>query len=537
MKLFFAFALFFAIFLSPLLTQHFYQSHDGEAHVARFAAYYQAFSDGQIIPRWAGNLNFGYGTPIFIFYYPLPGYLASFIHLLGINFQDTFKILMAISFILTIACFYLWAKTFLKKEIAILGALFYGLAPYHFLDLYVRGDVAEMMAFVFVPLVFWTIEKFIKTKKLLFLVLGGVFYAACILSHNGVSLMFSPVFLLYLLVRSQNRKIFLQLVVLLILGLLLSAFFWLPALYEGKYTNAKLFIGNMFKDHFPSFFQLIVPNWGFGPDVNKTGGLSPQLGLLYVGFVIASCKLWFGYHKQKKLLGFWLFVFFSALFIILPISGFVWQHFPLLRLYEFPWRFVGLASFAASVLACFVMERIKDKKILIVLLLVLILTSLPLIRVEKFISKSDSYYSNFSGTTYYHGEANPIWTAGDPHKQAEKPVEIIKGKGTVNNIEKKSQLHEYTVSTKEVLGIVDNTHYFPGWQVTVDGKKVPIQFQDPNYRGLITYDVSPGKHNVKVNFTESPIRKIANIATIFAIIFVVVFFTTTLIYNRKGKHR
>src|SRR6185369_6183787 len=107
-------------------------------------------------PRWAGNLNFGYGTPIFIFYYPLPGYLASLFHSGGLSFETIFKLIIGASSLLAPVSFYLWARLLFKKESALIGALLYGLAPYHFLDLYVRGDVAEMMAFVFVPLVFWS---------------------------------------------------------------------------------------------------------------------------------------------------------------------------------------------------------------------------------------------------------------------------------------------------------------------------------------------------------------------------------------------
>jgi len=536
MKIFLALLFCFFIFLSPLFTHPFYQSHDGEAHVARFAQYYKAFRDGQFPPRWAGNLNYGYGTPIFIFYYPLPGYIASFIHLLGINFQDIFKLLMIISFVAAPIGFYFWAKILFRKEVALLGALLYGLAPYHFLDLYVRGDIAEMIAFVFVPLVFWTIEKVLKTKKSLFIVLGGIFYALLILSHNGVSLMFSPVFLLYALIKNHDKRMVLRVVALLGFGLLLSAFFWVPALYEGKYVNAKLFIGSMYKDNFPSVLQLIVPAWGFGAEVRKPGGLSPQIGLLYIAFVIASFVIWFKTKKQKKIMGFWLGIFLVALFIITPFSTILWRHISLLQLYEFPWRFVGLASFVAAVLACFVLEKVTDKKLFVVYFFVLVLTSLPLIKVERVVSKTDSYYALFKGTTYFHGEASPIWTAGDPSTIAKKQIEIIQGQGNVSSINKKTDLHEMQVNAINNLTLVDNTVYFPGWQANVDGKRVPIQFQDPNHRGLITFQIPQGKHHVHVRFAQSPIRKLADIVTLGALLIMVVFFACALLYNRKVKH-
>src|SRR6185369_9866145 len=442
-----------AAFLSPLLSHTFYESHDGEAHLARFAAYTKAFQDGQFPPRWAGDLNFGYGTPVFIFYYPLPGYLASLMHFGGMSFEMIFKLLMIAGFLLAPICFYLWAKLLFKKEVAVIGALLYGLAPYHFLDLYVRGDIAEVLAFIFVPLVFWAIEKTVTEKKNMFIIWGGIFYGLLILSHNGVSLMFSPVFLLYGIIRSKNKKLFASIVVLFFIGLVLSAFFWMPALYEGRYVNTKLFIGNMYKDNFPTVLQLIISRWGFGADVAKANGLSPQLGLIPFGFAVAACSLFFKEKKKRKIFGMWLGVFAAAVFITLPISNSVWSHISLLRLYEFPWRFVGLVSFAAAVLACFVLEKIHNKKIFIVLLLAILITSLPLVRVKKYISESDAYYAHFAGTTDYHGAATSIWTAGEPNTFAKHQIELIGGQGKIDVVEKKSVGHVLAAHAKNEVAV------------------------------------------------------------------------------------
>jgi hypothetical protein len=49
------------IFLFPLFRSGIHVTHDGENHLARFAAYKKAISDGHIPPRWAGDLNYGYG--------------------------------------------------------------------------------------------------------------------------------------------------------------------------------------------------------------------------------------------------------------------------------------------------------------------------------------------------------------------------------------------------------------------------------------------------------------------------------------------
>ena len=65
-----------ALPLLPFLHPGLPITHDGADHVARIANFYQNLGEGNLIPRWAGNLNWGYGHPILMFLYPLPSHLA-----------------------------------------------------------------------------------------------------------------------------------------------------------------------------------------------------------------------------------------------------------------------------------------------------------------------------------------------------------------------------------------------------------------------------------------------------------------------------
>lgn len=521
------------IFISPLLEFKFYQSHDGEGHAARFAAYFQAFKDGQFPPRWAGNLNFGYGTPVFIFYYPLPGFVASGLHAIGTSYEDSFLALMIISFLLAPLFFYFWMREYLNKDIAFVGGLLYGLAPYHFLNVYVRGDIAETMALVFVPLVFLFIEKFIRSNKIIFLLLGAVSYGLLVLSHNGISLMFSPILFLYAVLRSKNKKILSFTLLIFILGLLLSSFFWLPALYEGKYVNTQVFIGSMYKKHFPTPLQLLYSNWGFGTDVQKPEGLSPQIGILHIALIVLALFTLFR-NKDKKNIIFWLGVFLLAVLITLPLSGFIWEKLSILRLYQFPWRFTALSGFAAAVIGCFALETFKNKKLYLACLILLIISSIPFIKVKKYESKNDNYYNNYLATTDY-GATISIWTAGDPGEPAKTQLELIGGKGKIENFVKKSNLHTFTINAETNSQILDNTTYFPGWIATIDGKKVPLEFQDMNHRGLITFYVPKGRHTVSLQFTESPMRLLSDILSLIGL--VTVLLLSLLLLSRKLTER
>src|SRR3990170_4245274 len=94
--------LFFVLVISiPLLIPYFHSgyfpTHDGEWAVVRLSDMFRELKDFQIPARYSGNLNFGYGYPLFNFVYPLPYYLGSFFHLLGLGLVDSVKAVFALS--------------------------------------------------------------------------------------------------------------------------------------------------------------------------------------------------------------------------------------------------------------------------------------------------------------------------------------------------------------------------------------------------------------------------------------------------------
>lgn len=510
------------LFSLPLFKNQFYNSHDGEAHVARFGAYAKAFDDFQLPIRWAGDLNYRYGLPVFIFFYPLPGTISIPIGKIT-TLENTFKIIIISSFFLSFASFYFYSLNLFKDRLlATSGGILYGLVPYNFLNLYVRGDVAEMLALSIVPFVFYFIDKSYKEENIFPIIWGSIFYSLVILSHNGVSLLFSPIILLYSIFRLRSRRKVLKSLSIILLGLLLSAFFWLPAIIESKYTNINLFAGGVYKEHFPSFLKLIYSEWGFGADVNNPGGLSPQIGainaLLVIGSVLVLLKNI--NRKFKELTCFWLLVLLGFLFLTLKESSFFWSAIPLIDKLQFPWRMIGVISFATAALGTLLLSQVSLRFRFFIVIAV-ILYSMQFLKINYINSKPDKYYMDYPGVTYYYGEASPIWTAGDFSSFPKSSFEIISGKGEITSSIRRSNVHTIETHAEMPLRLVDNTVYFPGWQVKVNGEKVPIEFQDPNYRGLITFNVPEGINRSEVKFTESPIRFISDLITLASILIII----------------
>ena len=524
-------------FLTPLFHSGIFSSHDGITQIIRIASYYSSISSGIFPVRWAPELNYGFGTPLFIFIYPLPYYLGTFIHILGFSFQNTYKILLASSFLLSFYFFYLWTTQNYSKSVSVVSAFIYVLMPHHFLDLYVRGALGDVIGFALVPLCLYSIEKIFKNSQI-FILIGGIAYGLLILSHNGLSLVFTPVFLVYILLRAWDKKIvLLKSLFVFPIGLLISLFFWAPAILESSYmANIPLF-EYMYKHNFSSLFSLFYSPWGFGVDINQNGGLSPQIGvinlllLLFSIFIFKKLK-----NTERKMVVLWLAVFFISVFLSVSNSGFLYEHLGVLRKFQFPWRFLILAGFACASVSPIVLSKLKTKQ-LIILLAVVLLYSVQFISVKGYVNHPDFYYSSFNGLGFDHGEGITRWTSADISVPAKSRFELIGGEATISEVAKKPLEQKLKVDAKSQIQLLDNTIYFPGWKVTIDGRKVPIEFQDMNHRGLITFYAPKGARNIIVSFRESPVRLITDWISLFfsTSIFIILIYYFIIKHIKRSK--
>ena len=62
--------------------------------------------------------------------------------------------------------------------------------------------------------------------------------------------------------------------------------------------------------------------------------------------------------------------------------------------------------------------------------------------------------------------------------------------------------------------MIDNTFYYPGWQVLIDGVGTEIEYQDIEYRGMITYRLTPGDHQITVVYKPTRVRQLGNALTL-----------------------
>src|SRR3989338_301809 len=187
--------------IKPFFVPGFFPMHD-DTQVARVFEMGKALKDGVFPVRWVADLGYGYGYPIFNFYAPLAYYVGGFFNILGFDALTATKIMMILGILLSGVFMYLLAREFWGKLGGVVSGLFYVYAPYHALDIYVRGDVAEFWSYAFIPLMFWGVYKVFKDPKWKWAVAGSLGYAGVILSHNLTAMMVTPFLIIVVIILS-----------------------------------------------------------------------------------------------------------------------------------------------------------------------------------------------------------------------------------------------------------------------------------------------------------------------------------------------
>lgn len=495
----------------PLLRSGFIPTHDGEYHLIRFWQFAKNIQAGNFFPRWAPDLDHGYGAPLFSFFYPWPNYAAEFFHLLGSSYIEAFKLSSALAFILSGLFFYRWLKEKWGPSAggaALIGSLFYLYAPYHFLDLYVRGSIGELWGLVWLPAVLWAMKK-----KLL--PLTALFEALLILSHNILALIFTFFLTTYaLFFRKKNWW------PSLLLGLGLSAYFWLPALVENHFVTGLQIIN--FADHFPALFQLIFPSWGTGFSLpGILDGMSFQIGLDHL-FVVGLGLLFLFRRRQRPVLPLFFLAWFLVLvFLTLEVSLPFWRWLPGLKYCQYPWRLLALIIVTTSFLAGWLAWQMKSKPLIFLLMAMVFVFNYRYSRPVIYSPRVDSFYLENpdwnQGTATLGNSFKTIWA--EEHPAFEQKLTVIEGEAVIKEKNIQPTNYSFLVNAAQESHLRVNTNYFPGWQVRVNGQETKISLERD---GAFSFNLPEGKHQVKIQFRETKLRVLANLISLGSFIWLLV---------------
>ncbi len=538
--------------LAPLTQAGAPGGHDYYFHLSRVAELDWLFRDGHYYGRWAPDFNFGFGYPLFNFYPSLIYYIAQIFQACGIGIVDSLKWVIVSGTWLSGFFMYIFGKEFWGRHGGVVCAIAYIYVPYRIVNLYVRGAIPEFYSMTFMPLIFWSFYKIVRTGKLKYVVIGSISYGFMIPTHNVTALFLTMCLIaysLFLLIEEwafsgkHRKETFARSCALFttaVLGITLVAIYWLPAMYEKQFVKISS-LDTGYHDvavHFVYFSQFFSRFWGYGgsgrgPD----DGMSFQLGIEHVILAIISAIVVLyvrrSYPRQRNHTLFCGVLIAGLMFAMTSQSLFLWRTFPLIGFISFPWRLLSLTAFALSFLCGGIFlinfdtllsrwRRVHftfcfgNRIVQLIITAFLLLFTVGYCHVGGLLPLSDHHFSREllreSDGAAMNNEYLPIWVDDPDDTVKGGDIQITTGDAEIYDIHTKMLSYQFMLESKSLAAVRIGTVYFPGWKAYRNGKFIPLAPEPAT--GLLTFNVPQGKHLMEIHFEDTIIRQIGAYITL-----------------------
>ncbi len=539
-------AVFFFAWLAakPLFGSGYFNMHD-DLQMMRQLNMEKCFIDGQIPCRWIPDMGYGYGYPLFNFYPPLPYLTGQLFRIVGYSYADTAKALFIVAFIASGVTMYYLAKRFFGRLGGVVSSIFYVWAPYHAVDVYVRGAMNESWGLIWFPLILLFAYNVLSLKSKKWVdyapaVIGlSLSWFALMTSHNLMVIVFTPFFAVWCaiwLLYSRNWKSVLPLITGGALAIGLSAFFSLPVLFEKNIVQTDTLVRGYyeFTAHFPSLRQLFISRfWGYGPSVwLENDEMSFQIGWfhwgipLFVALILAVRTI-----KTKKFDAiFWAILGMGltaagAAFMDHPRSTPIWQQFTALQFIQFPWRYLTMVILGTSFVAGGIAALLKSvPRYLIVTFSIIAVVAYswsfflpqngklgPLTDEEKFTGAAWELQQTAGIYDYLPATAKTA-----PKAPRRTQADILEGKGVIEEGRSGTNWEEFKVVAETPAIIRISVLDFPEWKVFVNGNEVEKFIPETEEWGRIHITVPKGDNKVTARLYDTPVRTFGNILSLFS---------------------
>jgi hypothetical protein len=569
--------------LWPLVGQAYLSSHDGLHHLYRLLDLDWCIRGGALYPRWLPNMGFGYGYAILNYYAPLSYYIAEVFKVLGAGYIDSIKLTYALGFLTSGVTMYLFTREHLGRVPAILAGAVYVYLPYHLADGYVRGALAEFLAFPLLPLILWCFYKLIRQKRLQYIAWSALSLGGLIVTHNLMTLIFAPLLVAYIgfiWFEERDRRILGYAALALLLAFGLGAFYWLPGFVESKWARLGL-VGPQATDYASTrlititdfFSPFVIYRYFPEQGVQLQHPLSwLQFGLLCVSLAV-PLRLWRSSRTQaRRHVIFFLCATVVSLFMLFVYSRPLWDHVPLLSYLQYPWRFLTLTSFTSAFaigsLPLLLLDRSPEQSeasstargrsmwglaMIPVIVVAFMITALPGLPIEpqylpeheEPLTEGTVNFATMAEYDYLTGlwarlypsawlmEYLPTWVEAEPAElflPVDKPPAEIEDLRpgdipSISIVQHGPLFLELKAITAQPRTLSFHSYYVPNWGIYVDGhKQTPYPL---GKMGLLAVDVPSGEHQIAVRFETTPAELGATIISLASLLLVLVLLVVT----------
>ncbi len=530
----------------PLWGGPWFDSHEYTRYVSRALEYVRDLRDGALVPRWAPDFYGGYGSPFFDFFPPGVFAAAAPFSLLGLSVPAALKLAMLL-FTAAGACgaFELVRRETGRADAALVAGAAFAFAPYRFVDLFVRGDLAEYAGIALVP---WTLlhyrelgrvsrERLPRTAFLAALCHGGVLLCHAIIGQWVTEAVFALALLPAVADWRRGRRFRALAPLCALAGAVgVAAIFVVPALLEKRFAHFDT-ITSGYGDYYDFRRHLVPPAdflrfgyYGFAGDFPPYRRMPFSVGVPLAAAAILSAAALLGARSRRVLragLPFWIGTA-AFLFLMTPAAEWAYHVLPLAPYIQFPWRLLGLvAAFGAAATgvawAASVggpLERARWPLALAAVALI----ALDAHRMERVVRYDAPWQipsngadvaaahcpnNHFLEATASEDEHLPRWAPAPPTVTRTDLLAALPAGLRASAVQRDGGDYRVEVDAPAPAEIDLNLHDFPGWRVRTSAGPAAATI-GPSPTGLTRIALAAaGRYQLEVSFGTTPVRAAA----------------------------
>lgn len=476
----------------------------------------EALREGRLYPRWSPHTLNGYGAPIPNYYPPLPAYLAAVITILITNdVVLSVRIVYVLAFCVVGGSLYLFVNRRINAAAGFLSVVLLVYSPYFGqVAPHIQGDLSGMAALALLTTLLWLVDRLLTINRsqdtlLTALVCGGLFLTEPRITLVGLALVI-------LLVGYRRRDGHWFPVILSILaGIGIAAFYWLPALAEYGYvqwrprlytTPMQLTLEALLSPLYPVDLVELAP--------------APQFTIGLVGIIFAVSSVLTAFFVRK---GITFSIFFLLIGLILACIGVAifptqtWLLGPIM---------LCVAIGGSGVMAIRVRLPLRWQRLSLVTLLIVVLAASSPIWLAPRWSESFGDTSPLQQILYEQESGAVAVLPPNAPIPATIPESLAPNRSLVSSYQSRgfnriafqpsSNLeisvlrqwsHDYVfqIRSNGAAHIDILTAYFPGWQAFLDDQ--PISLGRNERTGLMSVEIPAGNSQLHITLGSTPIRR------------------------------
>lgn len=503
------------------------QAGDLIIHWPRMLMFDEALRSGVWYPRWLGGMNYGYGAATTMFYAPFVYYALSAAHALLGDWPRSVEAVAVMAAIGSVTTLYFYARSVMSRAASAVAALLYLLLPYRLIDLYHRGALAELIAFVWMPLVVQMFGSSIKRPRASKIIFGAIAFALLLITHPPVAYAFSVAFAIFaavLAVRSKSWRPAVAGGLIVALGSALSAFYWLPAIVEVGYVNQS--ITDLF-DQNKGYVTSLITGSVFEKLIAATFIVTGVLFLFLAALARSNKRYDIKNSPLDQHACGWTAVGLVSIFMILPIADPLTRLMPGISGMAFVWRWLAVTSLATSVLAGAAVERTlalnrrggeKTGRARIQELLAAALAAGAVAFGVISCARASNLRLQFvAPADYVEQDFTPAGAPGIDELPRNAPLQMVSNspynQARLVQWKPQERVIEVTCRTDDTLRV--HSFMYPGWEAFTDGVAAQVRTDDALKVMLI--DAEQGSHTIKLVFANTPTRSRAQSLSLIAL--------------------